>query len=343
MGVNPAKRFRIVSVSHIVILLQLLPVICSLIHFTDCYADLPSSSVPTRETTSSCFANSSHLTLCPPNNSIPNSDNGHYNTPLLEYYSAQHSSCVYVLPDNDHILLLNNGSNILKKSKEIPLMLFNGTKDETDHSCTGHYYNKDSLSTEIPCPVSNTPLPLLINNDTSNKNESRSLSLDCYSDVCVTSQPTSERNILSNANLKGTTPDMEGHVKGKFLQPSACAEHNGALSNCPYPSNPSWFSAISNHSNEPIHTERSVTFQVPVNYYSYRCPHCSQRFGTESDYRVHIHIHEKKCPYCMEVFESTSGRSYRNLLKHVVLYHKDKDPCTMAHKSTIESALRGKK
>lgn len=331
---NPAKCFRIVSVSHIVILLQLLT--CSLIQFTDCYADLLSSSVPTRKTYSTCTTNSSHLTLSPANNG----DNGNYsnNTPVLDYYSAQHSSRVYVLPDNDQILLLNNGNNI--KSKEIPLMLFNGTKDETDLSCPGHYCNKDSLSTDIPCPVSNTSLPLLTNNDTSNNNESQSLSLDCYSDVCVTSQPPSERNVLSNANLKGMTPDMEGHVKGKLLQPSACAEHNGAMFKCPYPSNLSWFSAISNHSYEPIHT---VTFQFPVNYYGFRCPHCSQRFDTESDYKVHILIHEKKCPYCMEVFESTSGRSYRSLLKHVVLYHKDKDPCNVAQKSTIESALRGEK
>lgn len=318
------------------------------------------------------------------------------NTLVLDYCSAQDSNRVQVLHHYGYLLVLNNDKSILKKSNELPLMLLNGAKPETelltpvseniefiqvtnssldkdvigtvalmsqherfsDLSCTasvlndGHCYNKDvdsidHLATEIPCPVSNTTLPLLSDNySTSNKYESQRLSLDRDNDACVMSahlpvgvfDPSNKRTTLSFANLKEMTPHMKGHVEGSSLQPAAYAEHNGVISRSLHCSNSSR-SVLSNHSSEP---EKSVSFQFSIDNYGYRCRHCSQRFGTENAYRLHIHIHEKKCPYCMEVFSSASGRSYRNLLKHVVLYHKDKDPCIVAHRRTIESALRGK-
>lgn len=362
-----------------------------LLEFTDCFADSPSSSVQTREASSTCCANS-NLTSFPDNNSTPNHDNGHCtsNMLVLDYFSAQDSNHVQVLHHCGYMLVLNNDN-----SNELPLMLLNGAEPKTelltsvneniefiqvtnnnlgkdvigtvtltsqherfsDLACTasvsndGHCYYKDVdsidyLATEIPSPASNTTLPLLTDNCTSNKNESPRSSLDGYNDACVMSahlpvgvfDPSSKRTTLSFGNLKEMTPHMKGHVEGSSLQPAAYAEHNSVISKSHHCSNSSRFSVLSNHSSEP---ERSVSFQFPIDNYSYRCPHCSQRFGTENAYRLHIHIHEKKCPYCMEVFSSTSGRSYRNLLKHVVLYHKDKDPCIVAHRRTIESALRG--
>ena len=72
----------------------------------------------------------------------------------------------------------------------------------------------------------------------------------------------------------------------------------------------------------------------------YKCSKCSLRFSSKEDCSRHFPVHHKKCPYCSEVFSSSAP--YRELLKHVVLFHKDKDPCSLAHKSTVISALRGK-
>lgn len=72
----------------------------------------------------------------------------------------------------------------------------------------------------------------------------------------------------------------------------------------------------------------------------YKCPKCSLSFSTEELYNHHIPVHYKKCPHCSEEFRSLKA-PYRDLLQHVVLFHKDKDPCNLAHKSTVFSALRG--
>jgi len=107
-----------------------------------------------------------------------------------------------------------------------------------------------------------------------------------------------------------------------------------------YPSNFSSFGVLSSHSSKPVISE--ACGHLPVNDIGYKCTVCSERFNTESERSLHIReMHDKKCPYCTEVISSTSGRCYRSLLKHVVLSHKDKDPCSVAHKSTIESAKRG--
>ena len=161
----------------------------------------------------------------------------------------------------------------------------------------------------------------------------------------IYSHGSSEKNVLTLPNFKSMMPDVKNIVQGKSLQPAAYMfmylGKNNITSTSFLPSNFSSVGVLSSHSPKPVNSE--ACGQLSVNNSGYKCPICSVRFNTESDRSLHIHkMHDKKCPYCTEVFSSTSGRCYRSLLKHVVLCHKDKDPCSVAHKSTIESALRGK-
>ena len=105
-------------------------------------------------------------------------------------------------------------------------------------------------------------------------------------------------------------------------------------------------SANENTNRRPTDSLSSGT-QIPFNssYFQtadkpYKCPKCSLSFSTEELYNRHIPVHYKKCPHCSEEFRSLKA-PYRDLLQHVVLFHKDKDPCNLAHKSTVLSALRG--
>ena len=116
----------------------------------------------------------------------------------------------------------------------------------------------------------------------------------------------------------------------------------------------------SKHGNQPQYCGNNPQYTEPVRYISvfresspllsychniqpedkpYKCNKCSVRFRTEEDFNRHLPLHYKNCPYCSEVFKSNAP--YRELLKHVVMCHKDQDPCSLAHKSTVESALRG--
>ena len=56
----------------------------------------------------------------------------------------------------------------------------------------------------------------------------------------------------------------------------------------------------------------------------YECHECAKKFSTRKQYNVHIRRHENKCPYCPEVF-----RVRKDLVKHVVVCHKDKDPSSV--------------
>ena len=218
------------------------------------------------------------------------------------------------------------------------------------------FHNKDldstdHLATKMPSAVSVTTSH---HNSGGNTNGNQLLSLTHYTGASVPTQVRpvtysdlfSEKTILMLANLKETMPDVKNSVQGKSFQPAAyrymyVPGQNVTTSTTLHPVNLSSFGVLSSHSSKPVHSE--TRGQLPVNNIGYKCPICSVRFNTESDRSLHIHeMHDKKCPYCTEVFSSTSGRCYRSLLKHVVLFHKDKDPCSVAHKSTIESALRGK-
>ena len=69
----------------------------------------------------------------------------------------------------------------------------------------------------------------------------------------------------------------------------------------------------------------------------HKCQTCGKTFATEIDCNHHIERHEKlKCPYCTVVFPR-----HISLLKHVVLCHKDKDPCRMASWAIKKAALPG--
>ena len=61
----------------------------------------------------------------------------------------------------------------------------------------------------------------------------------------------------------------------------------------------------------------------------YECQECAKKFSTIKQYNVHIRRHENKCPYCPEVF-----RVRKDLVKHVVVGHKDRDPSSVVRKAT---------
>lgn len=228
------------------------------------------------------------------------------------------------------------GGTVLKRSSELP---FSGAQ---------YFHNKEldstnHLGTKMPSTVSSHQ------NSGGNTNGNQLLTHYTGTFVPARVQPviyshgSSEKTVLTLPNLKSTIPDVKNIVQGKSVQPAAYlytfVGENSITSTSFHPSNFSSVGVLS--SPKPVNSEASG--QLSVNNIGYKCPICSVRFNTESDRSLHIHkIHDKKCPYCTEVFSSTSGRCYRSLLKHVVLCHKDKDPCSVAHKSTIESALRGK-
>ena len=231
------------------------------------------------------------------------------------------------------------GGTVLERSSELP---FSGAE------C---FYNKDStdhLVTKLPSTVT------VCSSHQSNGGNTNGNQLFTYytgASVPVHLQPviysehSSEKTVLTLTNLKKTMPDIKNIVQGKPFQPAAYTYMYVGKNNMTFtslhPSNFSSFDVLSSRGPKPANSE--ACGQLPVNDIGYKCGVCSVRFNTESDRSLHIHkMHDKKCPYCTEVLSSTSGRCYRSLLKHVVLCHKDKDPCSVAHKSTIESAKRGK-
>lgn len=262
-------------------------------------------------------------------------------TPVSEHIKFPQGTYMYSKSKDVHV-----GGTVPERSSELSFSgalnaecFHNKDLDSTDH-----------LATKMPSAVSVTTSH---HNNGGNTNGNQLLSLTHYTGASVSAQVrpvtysalSSEKTVLTLANLKETMPDVKNSVQGKSFQPAAYrymyVGQNGMTSTSLHPANFSSFGVLSSHSSKPVHSE---TFgQLPVNNIGYKCPMCSVRFNTESDRSLHIHkMHDKKCPYCTEVFSSTSGRCYRSLLKHVVLSHKDKDPCSVAHKSTIESALRGK-
>ena len=234
------------------------------------------------------------------------------------------------------------GGTILERSLAFP---FSGAQ------C---FYNKDLDSTEQLV----TKVPSTVTVSSSHQNiggniDGKQLLSNHYTGASVparkqpvnSSDGSSEKTVLILTNLLKTMPDVKYIVQAKSFQPMAYTYmyvgKNSMTSTSLHPSNFSRFGVLSSHGSKPVNSDSCG--QLPVNNSGYKCPTCSVRFNSESDRSLHIHkMHDKKCPYCTEVFSSTSGRCYRSLLKHVVLCHKDKDPCNVAHKSTIESALRGK-
>lgn len=234
------------------------------------------------------------------------------------------------------------GGTVLERSLAIPFSsaqcLYNKDLDSTDH-----------LVTKVPSTV--TVVSSSHQNNGGNINGKQWLSrytgasVPAHIQPVVNSDGSSEKTVLTLANLMKTTPDVKYIVQGKSFQPTAYTYmyvgENSMTSTSPHPSNFSSFGVLSSHGPTPVNSDSCG--QLPVNNSAYKCSVCYVTFNSESDRSLHIHeMHDKKCPYCTEVFSSTSGRCYRSLLKHVVLCHKDKDPCSVAHKSTIESALRGK-
>jgi len=227
------------------------------------------------------------------------------------------------------------GGTVLERSSELP---FSGAQ------C---FYNKDLDSTDYL--VTKVPSTVTVSSSHQN-NGNQSLthytgaSVPAHIQPVIYSDGSSEKTVLTLANLMKTMPDVKYIVQGKSFQPAAYmymyVGKNNMNATSLHPPNSSSFGVLSSHGPKLVNSE--ACGQLPVNDIGYKCPMCSVRFNSDSDRSLHIHkMHGKKCPYCTEVFSSTSGRCYRSLLKHVVLCHKDKDPCSVAHKSTIESALRG--
>ena len=233
------------------------------------------------------------------------------------------------------------GGTVLEKFSELPF------------SSAQCFYNKDSDSTDhlvskMPSTVTVFSPHQYNGGNTRSGNQLLThytcASVPAHVQPVIYSGGSSEKTVLTLANVTKTMPDVKSFVQGKSFQPAAYmymyVGENSMTSTSLHPSNLSSFGVLSSHSPMTVNSEAGG--QTPVNDIGYKCPVCSVRFNTESDRSLHIHkMHDKKCPYCTELFSSTSGRCYRSLLKHVVLCHKDKDPCSVAHKSTIESALRG--
>ena len=124
---------------------------------------------------------------------------------------------------------------------------------------------------------------------------------------------------------------------------SSTSEASVSSEGNPYFQQPSANENTNRHPTEPLPSATQIPFTS--SYFQtadkpYKCPKCPLRFSTEELYNRHIPVHYKKCPHCSEEFRSLKA-PYRDLLQHVVLFHKDKDPCNLAHKSTVLSALRG--
>lgn len=233
------------------------------------------------------------------------------------------------------------GGTVLKRSSELP---FSGAQcfHNKDLDSTNH------LGTKMPSTVT---VSSSYQNNGGNTNGNQLLTHytgtfgPAHVLPVIYSDGSSGKTVLTLPSVKNTMPDVRSLVQGKSFQPAPCmymyVGKNSITSTSFHPANFTSLGVISSHSPNPVNSE--ACGQLPVSNIGYKCPICSVRFNTESDRSLHIHkMHDKKCPYCTEVFSSASGRCYRSLLKHVVLCHKDKDPCSVVHKSTIESALRGK-
>jgi len=286
-------------------------------NFTDYLTDLSSYSMQNKEMPSSCYTyvQSSEQTSFPENKNMANTVNGFYSSNSL--VRVQQSGPVCILPKGPS-LVLNSGQNVSNNSSGCPLVVYTTNVTQNGGNPNGNQFLTQYTGASVPAYLQPTAI---------------------YSDH------SSAKTVLTIANLNNTMPDVKNIVPGKSFQPAAYMyTYVGKNSMTPtnlYPSNFSSFGVLSSHSSKPVISE--ACGHLPVNDIGYKCTVCSERFNTESERSLHIReMHDKKCPYCTEVISSTSGRCYRSLLKHVVLSHKDKDPCSVAHKSTIESAKRGK-
>ena len=240
------------------------------------------------------------------------SDGSGYNNPVQSTVKVEGA-----IPSSAGILINSN----LQGDKHGNQQLLNVNKVHPE--AYGMFVNKPLPTTTISC----SPLVSEIRNFTANQPSTVAVKQNYFQPGthCISSATRlSAGSLASGIHSTTSESSVSSDSNPYFQQPSA----NDYTNRRPTDSLPSG-------TQIPLNSGCFQAADKP-----YKCPKCSLSFSTEELYNRHIPVHYKKCPHCSEEFRSLKA-PYRDLLQHVVLFHKDKDPCNLAHKSTVLSALRG--
>ena len=131
---------------------------------------------------------------------------------------------------------------------------------------------------------------------------------------CVTSEASCFQLSATKCVASFNRPAVDENVNRSPAECVPSAASSLSTITCPY---------CAKCFQRPSHLNRHISVFHTTNK-PFECQQCAKKFSTEKQYNVHIRRHENKCPYCTEVF-----RVRKDLLKHVVLCHKDRDPSSL--------------
>ena len=133
--------------------------------------------------------------------------------------------------------------------------------------------------------------------------------------------------ILTTERVASTVPRFEPPVGDENINRSPAECVPSAASRLASFSCPHCAKCFKRRDNLNLHISTVHATNKP-----YECHQCAKKFSTVKQYNVHIRRHENKCPYCPEVF-----RLRKDLVKHVVVGHKDRDPSSVVRNAKQHS------